>query len=90
MIARTFVLPFTEKVDAEGLAFSEDHVLINLGEDIDRNLVCVTTNKISSADFALLFPTTTVGMARLVTQLINTFYATLGPEEWNELLNEVE
>ena len=90
VIARTFILPFDANVDSKGIAFAEDHILINLGEDIDRRLVCVTTNKIARSDFSLLFPTTTIGMANLITSLINTFYASLGPEEWAALLNEVE
>lgn len=90
VIARTLILPFGSDVDEDGVAFGEDFVLINLGEDIDRNLVCVTTNKISPNDYSLLFPSTTTGMANLITALINNVYASLGPEEWAAILEQVE
>ena len=62
----------------------------DLGEDIDRNLVCVTSNKVSGVKFSVLFPSTTIGMGRLITTLINTAYAEFGPEEWTRLLSQVE
>ncbi len=90
MIARTFILPFREHSDNEGVEFGDDTLLINFGEDIDRNLVCVTTNRIDPGVASMLFPKTAIGMANLVTALINSAYAAMTPDEWLELLEEAD
>lgn len=90
MIARTFVLPFDKHKDKEGRFFASDTILINLGEDVDRNLVCVTTNRITPQNAGLLFPKTAIGMANLVTMLINSAYSAMTDEEWLGFLAEAD
>lgn len=90
MIARTFILPFREDRDDEGVHFAEDTILINFGEDVDRNLVCVTTNRIEPQTASILFPKTSIGMANLVTMLINSAYSAMTPEEWLGFLVEAD
>ena len=90
MIARTFILPFRKEADEDGVFFAEDTILINLGEDVDRKLVCVTTILISPSVAGMLFPTTSIGMANMVTMLINSAYSSMTAEEWTSFLAEAD
>ncbi|QDP54551.1 MAG: hypothetical protein Unbinned2514contig1000_43 [Prokaryotic dsDNA virus sp.] len=89
IIARTLVVPEGEKSDAEGFSVGSNAVLISLGRDVNGNHVSITTNRINQADFCLLFPTTTVGIATLLTRLINAAYMAYGPADWSAMLTKL-
>jgi len=95
IIAKTVIIPIGEDEDFEdeswyAFDFEVSTILVNLGKDVDNNLVCVTSNNIKESDYCLLFPTTTIGMARLLAKLINIVYSTVSTEEWTALLADLE